>query len=217
MVQIYPSVMARNQEEIDQTLKKMRGVAKTLHFDVGDGNFVPRRYGWFTVKLSKQFKYNAHLMTSKPENWIKRNGKNVHTIIFHPEPLSEQEIGAVMTVVQKMGKNVGLALKPETKASTIREYLPRLDYVLVLTVHPGSYGARYLSAPLRKIAVLKRMKPNIKVIVDGGIRPETMNAAVQAGADAVVSGSFVTRADDPKKAMRELRSALNHQSVTLQK
>ncbi|MBI4152750.1 ribulose-phosphate 3-epimerase [Candidatus Woesearchaeota archaeon] len=213
MIQIYPSVMAKDQRELDATLKKLKGVAKTLHLDIGDGKFVPQQYGWFTFKLSENFKYNAHLMVCDPESWIRNNGNKVETIIFHPEPLSGQKILALITQIKSLKKKVGLALKPETNVASIKKYLFLLDHVLILTVHPGSYGAKYLPAPLRKIALVKQLQPTIKVIVDGGMRPETIGDAVRAGADAVVSGSFITKAEDPKKALRYLRTAAESTNI----
>ncbi|MBI2102649.1 hypothetical protein HYT55_02325 [Candidatus Woesearchaeota archaeon] len=213
MMQIYPSIMARDQLEINQTLKKMGGVARTLHVDVGDGKFVSHKYGWFDITFSKKFKYNAHLMVKSPEWWIQRNGRKVDSIIFHPEPLSHSKIISLINQVKVYKKKVGLALKPETNVASIQKYLPLLNSVLILTVHPGRYGAPYLRLPLKKIAVLKRQNSKIKIIVDGGMQPETIQDAVRAGADAVVSGSFITQAEDPKKAMRELKRACSSPNI----
>jgi len=205
--------MAKNQQELDTTLKKLNGIARTLHLDIGDGKFVSHQYGWFTFKLSQNFKYNAHLMVRDPESWIRNNGKKVETILIHPEPLSDQQILGLIKQVKSLKKKVGLALKPETNVASIKKYLPLLNYVLILTVHPGSYGAKYLRAPLRKIAVIKHLQPKVKVIVDGGMKPETIRGAVNAGADIVVSGSFITRSENPQEAMRYLRTALKSTNI----
>ncbi len=208
---IFPSVMAKTQSEIDDTLNKLRGIASEIHLDVGDGQFVSNQYGWFAVKLFPQFRYNVHLMTKNPLFWIKQNGTKVNTIIFHPEPLAEEDIKRTIHIIKSLNKKVGLALKPETKVSPIKKYLPELDFVLILTVHPGIYGAKYLKAPLKKIAQIKRFDSKIKVIVDGGMKPETISDAVNAGADAIVSGSFVTRAESPQKAIKMLKNSASTQ------
>ncbi|PIN87428.1 hypothetical protein COV12_03970 [Candidatus Woesearchaeota archaeon CG10_big_fil_rev_8_21_14_0_10_32_24] len=90
----------------------------------------------------------------------------------------------------------------------MKDDLTYVDHVLVLTVHPGFYGAKYMKTPLKKIAQIKRINPKIKVLVDGGMNPVTIKDAVKAGADAVVSGSFISKSESPKKAMRELRKSL---------
>lgn len=207
-IRIFPSVMAKTQQEIDGTLDKLRGVSREIHLDIGDGQFVPHQYGWFDVKLFPQFKYNAHLMTKNPLSWIKQNGIKVDAIIFHPEPLSEEEIKKTIHNIKSLNKKVGLALKPETKVSFIKRHLPELDFVLILTVHPGIYEAEYLKSPLKKIAPIKHLHPKIKIIVDGGMNQETIADAVKAGVDGIVSGSFVTRAENPKKAMMLLKRAV---------
>jgi ribulose-phosphate 3-epimerase len=205
-MKIYPSIMAKSQQEMNLMFKKLVGVAKEVHLDVADGKFVPNKYNWFNFKLSKKFKYNAHLMVKNPVSWIKKKGSRVDTIIFHPEAV--KDVDKVIDLIKKKKKKVGLALKPETKVSSIKEYLDKLDYVLVLTVHPGFYGAKYLKSPLKKIKQIKKLNSKVKVIVDGGMKLQTVKDAVKAGADCIVSGSFVTRADDSKKAIRELRSAI---------
>ena len=101
-------------------------------------------------------------------------------------------------------KKVALALNPETKISKIKPYLKDIGYVLILTVHPGFYGAKYLKYPLKKITEIKKINPKIKVIVDGGMNQKTAMDAAKAGADYIVSGSFITKAERPKERMKLL-------------
>ena len=108
------------------------------------------------------------------------------------------------------GKKIAFALKPETKVSELKGYLQKIDYILILTVHPGFYGAKYLKSSLKKIAPIKKMNPSVKIIVDGGMKPDTIGEAFRAGADFFVSGSFISKADDPKKAIKELRRVLKN-------
>jgi len=199
---ILPSVMAKSQQELDEMLERLAGVAKELHLDIADGKFVPNTSLWFTLRISSKFTYNVHLMISNPLPWIEKYGKNVETIIFHPE--AGQDVDKVIQKIKQLKKKAGLALKPETTAASIKKYLPNLDYVLILTVHPGFYGAKYLRYPLKKIPAIKKVNPAIKIIVDGGMNPETVKDAVGAGADYVVSGSFITKAEKPKERMREM-------------
>ena len=203
-MRILPSVMTKNQKEMNAHFKKLSGVAKVLHLDVSDGKFVPTKYNFFPFRLSTKFKYNAHLMVKDPLSWVKKNGSKVDAVIFHPEPLSSKKIKEVITLIKKKKKKVGLALKPETRVSSVKEFVSELDYVLILTVHPGFYGAKFLKAPLKKIAQIKKLNSSVKVIVDGGMKPKTIGGAAKAGGDLFVSGSFVTKSDDPKKAVREL-------------
>jgi len=200
--------MTKNQKEMNAHFKKLSGVAKILHLDVSDGKFVPTKYNYFPFRLSSKFKYNTHLMVKEPLAWVKKFGSKVDAIIFHEEPLSAKKVKEVIALIKKKRKKVGLALKPETKVNSIKDFISELDHVLILTVHPGFYGARYLKAPLKKIKLVKKLNPKIKVIVDGGMNPKTIKGAAKAGADYFVSGSFVTKSDNPKKAIRELRAKI---------
>ena len=206
---ILPSIMANNQQELDTDIRKLKGLVKELHLDVTDGKFVPSKVFQFDFKLSKDFGYNTHLMVNDPQGWIKKHGKKVQAIIFHPEVLNEKETTDLIKEIKKQKKKVGLALKPETKVSEIKQFLPNLDYLLVLTVHPGFYGAKFLPEPLKKIKLIKKNNPKIKIIVDGGMHPETIGQAARAGADLFVSGSYTTKADNPKESIKNLMNAIS--------
>ena len=147
-------------------------------------------------------------MVNHPETWMNKHGKKVKTIIFHPEVVDG--VGKLIYKIKQKKKKVGLALKPETKVKEVKDYLLNLDYVLILTVHPGFYGAKFLSAPLRKIKKIKKINPKIKVIVDGGMNPKTIKKAVNAGADCFVSGSYVTKAENPKERIKSLLNSIKN-------
>lgn len=198
----FPSVMASSQRELDIMLHNLEGVASHLHLDVADGKFVSSKSLWFPFKLSSRFKYIAHLMVKDPEKWIAKHGKKVTFYIVQAEAVN---LVSYIKSTRSKKKKVALALNPETKVSKIKPYLPSIDYVLILTVHPGFYGAKYLKYPLRKIAEIKKINPKVKVIVDGGMNPKTVKDASKAGADQIVSGSFITKAEKPKERMRELQ------------
>lgn len=205
MMKIYPSVMASTQEELTAMLSRLKGVARTLHLDVADGHFVATKVNWFELKLSRNFVYSAHLMVDRPLKWIEKYGHQISTIIIDPEPL--RDVVLLLGEIKALKKKAGLALKPETSVASVKHYLSMVDVVVVLTVHPGYYGAKFLSAPLKKIRQIKKINPRIEVIVDGGMNPLTIKSAVKAGADGVVSGGFITKSADPKRARLELMRA----------
>ncbi len=203
---IYPSVMAKSQQDLDKLLKKLSGVAKTLHLDIADGKAVPNKSLTFPFHLPQKFKYNAHLMMKHPEEWIRKHGHNVDICI--PQFKEIKNHIKYIAWMRKRGKKIAFALNPETGVSKVRTYLKYCDYILILTVHPGFYGAHFLDYPLRKIAHLKRINPKIRVIVDGGMDPLTIQLAKKAGADDFVSGSYIAKASNPREAMKELKEVL---------
>ncbi|MEK6899721.1 MAG: hypothetical protein AABX05_01220 [Nanoarchaeota archaeon] len=201
-MRIFPSVMAKDQQELDALLKNLKGVATYLHLDVADGKFVPSTSLWFPFKLSSKFKYIAHLMVKDPLLWIKKHGRKIEFCIVQAETVDVDEYVKIMK-----GKKIAFALNPETSVKVIKKHLKEIDYVLILTVQPGFYGSKYLSSPLKKIKEIKKVNPAVKVIVDGGMNPATARAAVKAGADYLVSGSFITKAEKPKERLKLLEKA----------
>ncbi len=204
---IWPSIMAKTQPELDQDFNKLKGAAKMLHLDIVDGQFAKNKTLQFPFKLSKHFHYNAHLMVKSPEKWIQKHGKKVDLIIFHPETV--QNIISLIKKIKQMRKKVGLALLPKTKVQSIKPYLNQIDYVLILTVKPGFYGSKFLEKDLVKISQLKTINSKIKVIVDGGMNPKTIGKAAKKGADYFVSGSYTTKADNPKERINTLMRSLS--------
>ena len=202
---IWPSIVVKNQVELNALLKKLRGVSKTLHLDIVDGKFAPNYSLNFNFKLSPNFNYVAHLMIKHPQQWIKRYGAKVQWYIPHLEALSD--IKAYIKSQKDLKKKVALAILPETTVKTIKPFLLEIDYLLVLTVHPGFYGSKYLVRN-RKIRAIKKFNPRIKIIDDGSMNLKTIRSAKKAGADYFISGSYVSKADNPKERMKELKQSL---------
>ncbi len=215
---IFPSIIARSQQELDTLLQKLEGVAETLHLDVVDGKFAPNHSLDFKFVLSPKYKftYNAHVMAKAPEKWIKRNLWKVQLAI--PQFKEVHDKKGYIRWMRRERKAVAFALSPETKAEELIPFAKDIDFVLVLTVHPGFYGAEFLEEELQKIRRIQKLNQGIKVIVDGGMDPATVPLAVKAGADYVVSGSFISKSEHPLNAMRELERAISRDtSKTSQK
>jgi ribulose-phosphate 3-epimerase len=202
---ILPSIMAKNQKELNQDFKKLNGVVKHLHLDIVDGKFAKSKVMFFPFKLSKNFNYSAHLMIKNPEKWIKKNHKKIELLIPQFEEL--KDFDNYLTFCKENKKKVAIAIKPETKIKQIKNYLNKIDYVLVLTVHPGFYGANFLPKQLKKIKQIKKINPKTKVIIDGGMNPKTIKKAKKA--DHFVSGSYTTKSDNPKQRIKSLLQSIN--------
>ncbi|MBI4983661.1 hypothetical protein HZC32_03385 [Candidatus Woesearchaeota archaeon] len=200
---ILPSIIAKNQRELNSAFRRLEKVVRELHLDVVDGKFAKNNSLNFNFKLSPQFKYNMHLMVKHPEKWIKKYWTKVD--LFIPQLEEIKGVSAYIKWMKKGKKKVAFALKPETNINRIKPFLPDCDYLLILTVHPGFYGSRFLPGALKKIAALKKINPKIKVIVDGGMNLVTVKKAARAGADYFVSGSYVTQAERPEERIKKLR------------
>lgn len=205
---IIPSVLAKNQQELDFYLNKLKCCTKRIHLDVVDSKFAPNKVLQFPFRLKRSFKYNAHLMIQNPLPWIKKHLKEIDLFIPHVERIDNRL--EYIKLMRNHRKKIAFALLPETKVYSIKEYVKVADYILILTVHPGFYGSKYLPQELKKIPPIKKINPTIKVIVDGGINPRTIKQAKKAGADYFVSGSYTTEAEDPQNAIKSLLKKINN-------
>jgi len=199
---IFPSLMAKNQKELDILIKKFEGVTKELHIDIVDGKFAKNKTFQFPFKLNPNFQYNVHLMIKNPEKWIKNNRNIFSLIIPHFEEIKNKT--KYIQELRQKKKKVALAILPETTVSKLSPYLKKIDYLLILTVHPGFYGSKFLKSELNKIRLIKKINHKIKIMVDGGMNPKTIKMAHQKGGDLFISGSYLLQAKNPKKKIQEL-------------
>lgn len=201
---IIPSVIAKTQQELDEILSKIKGHAQLLQLDIMDNKFVPNSSLDFDFKLpEKEYQFEAHLMIENPEKWIDENWNKVNTIIPHFE--SAKNPRRLIESVKNKEKRVALALNPETDVEQIKDYLDDLDQVLVMTVHPGFYGSKFLPETLDKIRKLRELQPELDIEVDGGIKLETIEAVYKAGANMFVSGSYLVNAENIRERMDILK------------
>ena len=202
---IIPSIIAQNQQELDTSLAEWKGLSSILHLDIVDGKFAPNHSLNFSFKIPHRFKYQAHLMMKNPEPWIKRHLNKIDLFIPHFEAIHNHS--RYILWMKQMKKKVAFAILPQTQITHLKEHLPDLDYLLILTVHPGFYGSKYLKEELLKIKKIKTINPKIKVIVDGGMNPKTIKNARKAGGDVFVSGSYLQNGEPKKRLAEEKDSA----------
>jgi ribulose-phosphate 3-epimerase len=199
--------MAKSQKELNELLKKLKNTSKILHLDVVSTSYAKNHSLDFKFKLKKEFSYNAHLMIKNPKAWIKKHKKKVSLSIVQVEEIN---LKTYINWAKKENIKVAIALKPQTKVSLIKPYLKDIHTILILTVNPGFYGAPFLKSPLKKITQIKKLNKKIQIIVDGHMTPNTINLAKSAGANHFVSGSFISKSDNPKKAIKQLKAAIKN-------
>jgi len=204
---IIPAVIAKSQKELDGIFSKIKDSACLLQLDIMDSKFVPNSSLDFDFKLpQKKYKFEAHLMVEYPEKWVDENWEKVDIIIAHFE--SVKNPGKIIESVRKKEKKVAFALNPETDVEQIKKYLDDIDQVLIMTVHPGFYGSKFLPKTLNKVRWLRELRPDLDIEVDGGIKPGTIEEVSKAGANMFVSGSFIINSADIKESIKILENKI---------
>ena len=210
---IAPSLLACDFAEMGAAVRTIDAAgADAVHLDVMDGTFVPNiSFGLPVIAaLRKHTKlpFDVHLMIVEPARYITRFAEaGADWITVHYEACADP--AATLAAIRAAGCRAGLSIKPATSAEEIFDLLSRCDMVLVMTVEPGFGGQALIPECLEKVSAVKaeaaRRGLSVLLEVDGGITPETAVAARMAGAEILVAGSSVFRAEDKCAAMDALR------------
>lgn len=212
-IKIAPSILSADYAELKNEIEKVKdGGADMLHIDVMDGHFVPNiSIGVSVVKSLRKATdmfFDCHLMISKPYDYIDAFADaGADMISFHIE--SESDTEKTIDKINSRGIKSALVIKPKTRAEEAFKYIEKLDMVLVMTVEPGFGGQSFMADMLEKVKLIREkaneIKPELLIQVDGGIIPETAKSCIDAGADVLVSGSYIFGASDIKSAIEALR------------
>ena len=213
MLQIAPSMLACDFAEMGAAIRAIDAAgADAVHLDVMDGMFVPNiSFGLPVIAALRphtKLPFDVHLMINEPARYLERfRDAGADWITVHYEACAD--VKATLLAIRALGCRAGLSIKPNTAAEEIYPLLPYCDMVLVMTVEPGFGGQALIPACIGKLAVLKKkiVADGLAVLleVDGGINEKTAVDAGNAGADILVAGSSVFRAEDKRAAMNALR------------
>ena len=207
-MEIIPAINAPDFLTVKERLEEASKWASWVHFDIADGVFTSH-ITWQNprdlLSISTPLKREVHLMIKDPEkaigDWLEAG---VDRIIFQMETL--KNFDELFNFCHQRGVEVGLSIVPETSISVLNPYILKADLIHILSVEPGKSGQKFMVDVLIKIKSLKDQFPNLKIEVDGGINPETAKLAKEAGADIVVSGSYIFNSAMPQQAFNELRN-----------
>ena len=215
-IQISPSILSADFSQLGNEIKKLEdGGADMIHVDVMDGHFVPNlTIGPPVIKALRNYTklpFDVHLMISPVHKYIKNYAEaGADIITIHPE--ATDNIKSSIDEIKKFKKKVGISLNPETKSEIINKFLKEIDLVLIMSVHPGFGGQKFIPEVLNKVKEIRdiKIKENLKfdIEVDGGIDFNNSKSVIEAGANILVSGTtiFKNNNGDIKKNIKTLKS-----------
>ena len=203
-IQISPSILSADFSQLGSEIKRLEeGGADMIHVDVMDGHFVPNlTIGPPVIKALRKhssLKFDVHLMISPVHKYIKAYADaGADIITIHPE--ATQNLEESIKTIKDLKKKVGVSLNPDSKIELITEFLNQIDLVLIMSVHPGFGGQKFIPEVLGKIKELKKIqqekKLNFDIEIDGGINFENCKIAIDAGANIIVSGTTIFKSND---------------------
>ena len=210
---ISASILSADFTKLGEEIKRIIVAGSDwIHFDVMDGSFVDNiSYGSPVLKSVKNCTgapFDVHLMVVNPEKHIETFAKaGADNITFHLEAADNP--AELIDKIHALGVSAGVSVKPKTPVEKVFELCPKADMILVMTVEPGYGGQGFISETLEKISALRRFCDengyDIHIEVDGGIDANTAKLVKNAGADVLVSGSYLFKAENAEEAVESLK------------
>ena len=214
-IKIAPSILSADFGQLGSEIKRLEEAgADMIHIDVMDGHFVPNlTVGPPVIKTLRKYTklpFDVHLMISPVHKYIKDYAEaGADIITIHPE--ATDNLQESIEHIKKFGKKVGVSLNPNTQIDIIEKLLVEINLVLIMSVHPGFAGQKFIPNVLDKIKELKKIKDeknlNFDIEVDGGINFDNSKLVIEAGANILVSGTtiFKNNKGDIKKNIDTLK------------
>ncbi len=205
-VLIAPSILSADFGDLNADIASVESAADLIHVDVMDYHFVPNlTFGAPVIRCIKtKLPLDCHLMVEDPQKYLEELAEiGVASVTVHYEACSDLQ--KVITKIKELGMKAAVALNPPTGVEVLKDILPGLEMVLVMSVNPGFGGQRFIDLAIDKIKQLKSLRPDILVEVDGGVNADTAKLCREAGADILVAGSYVFHAKDRIAAINSLR------------
>ena len=212
-IKIAPSILSADFTRLGEEVSSLAGLgADYVHLDVMDGNFVPNiTFGapmCRALRPCSDLVFDAHLMVAEPAKWVKdfaEAGADIITIHREADVHSHR----TLQLIRSFGIKAGIALNPATSHEAVEYLLDDVDMVLVMSVNPGFGGQKFIESSLRKIEALRNAAVkrglDLDIEVDGGVNPDTASRCISAGANVLVAGNAVFKAEDKADMIRRIR------------
>lgn len=207
---VVPAILAKNKEEFENKIKLVPD-AHTIQIDIMDGKFVDNTTylpeDFSLLPLEKEIEY--HLMVKDPFGWIEELPNGSRSIFqVHVETITEYEIEDLIDLINEKNSKLCFALNPDTPVDILKKF-PDTNHVLIMTVHPGKSGQKYIKEVEEKIKKLRKLKPQIDIEIDGGANEKTSLSAIAAGANKIAIASEIFNYPNPNDRYNYLKNLFN--------
>lgn len=214
MIKIAPSLLSANFAKLGEEVANISHAnADYIHLDVMDGNFVPNiTIGSDVIKAIRPYSklpFDVHLMINNPDHHIKNFAESGADIItVHAE--ASIHLDRTLSLIKSFNKKAGVSIVPSTSEDVLDYIIDKVDLILVMTVNPGFGGQQFLNSQLNKIYNIRQKiissKRDIDLEVDGGINLSTYKSVINAGANVLVSGSYIFSQNNYSQAIASLKN-----------
>ena len=211
---VSPSLLAANFINLERDIEMInKSQADFLHLDVMDGVFVPNiSFGFPVMKAVSEVctkPLDVHLMIVEPQKWVSRI-RDIGAYLMNVHLEADTHLDRTVHYIHAAGMKAGVTLNPATPVSLLVDIINELDLVLLMSVNPGFGAQHFISNTLKKVRELRELRDRTGstalIEVDGGVNDQTGKMLAEAGADILVSGSFIFNSSDPKEQISLLKS-----------
>lgn len=210
---IVPTIMAETVEQLGEATQKLQAFAQRVHIDISDGEFAPT-FLLNETQLSwpQTWEVDVHAMVARPSEHIAQLIKlKPSLVIFHAE--TQEDLTPHIAALKQAGIRVGVALLKTTVPATVQAIIQAVDHVMIFSGDLGKFGGTASMMQLEKIRLVKKIKPDVEIGWDGGVKIENAYTLTQGGVDVLNVGGEIANSANPAETYNELVKEINKHGV----